>query len=559
MTDVPKKGPVSPITDVRNPISVVRYQESGFRSPQRGSMYLFLIAGMLPCIFVAFMLLMDLGGLFTKFEQQQELADSAVLLGTRFLPHTQSATGAVQRYLIGQGVAPSDFTINASAVQVNVQLRKNIPITFAEFFGAAAAFPLSVVASARSNFRDVVLVMDSSSYLAPDVLTSAGAPNTASWPGYPAGQVYTPAGSSVGMPAAGFAFSGQPLDPTVLSQQCLNSDFVALKLAAIAAYDHFSARSDDALSVLFAPSAGGTVFTARDMRRSADGVAQGIAAEATIEGFHSPFFGYGDLYCALMADQECALRGVSPSFCRSDPGAALFLVPASPPDLPQPMIQAAAPNGSCSMTGNPSDCLVRRVPARPQELEFDPGFRTGRLTARQAIWTRSVQRAVQPLPNVTEPKRYADIMDIVRQVEFALLSAPYIPQRGGLSPDDVVLKHAIVLLGDVPGDRNGDVYPSSGMGAALIAELQQFAAEAQRRSLSVQLTFVVFDRGARSRAAAGIFSSAMTQFKSDAETAFNSADGRRNVTVIVESAAAQLSTAVIRSALLQGRTSVVAF
>jgi len=532
---------------------------------ERGSMYVFLIAALLPLLFVAFMLLMDLGGLFTKFEQQQEVADSAALLGTRFLPHVQGASAAVQRYLAGQGYSAGQYTVSATSDQLNVQLRQNIPVSFAEFFGADLFFPLSVVASAKSNYRDAVVVVDNSSYLAPDIIDPlTDLPSTAPWAGWPAAQLYGTAGQGIGIDALQIRYRGQPLHPAVLSQQCLNEDFAAVKRAAIVAYDHLSARSGDATSLIFVPGpdagagAEGVPFVARGMVRAPDGARPGIPSEAVVEGFYSPRFAYGDLHCAMLAEEECVLAGLSPAGCRSTPASQPYLLPDLPPDTQSPAIQSLTPLGSCDLSLSPGNCLVQVRAVTPPELMWNQTFRDQRTAARQAIWGRSVRRQAVLTPDTQEPRRYADIVDIIRQVEFALLSAPTVAQRAGLSPDDVVLKRGIILLGDVPGNRLGDVYPSSGMDAAVISELQLFAAEAARRNLSVQLSFVVLGPRAHSRAPS-LVSSRTMDFAADAQAAFNSPDGKRSVAVFLESDPVLYAGRLMKSVLVQGRTSVVSF
>lgn len=122
----------------------------------------------------------------------------------------------------------------------------------------------------------------------------------------------------------------------------------------------------------------------------------------------------------------------------------------------------------------------------------------------------------------------------------------------------MVLKQAIILLGDVPGNRLGDVYPSSGMDAAVTAELQLFAAEAARRNLTVQLSFVVLGPRAHSRAPS-LVQSRTTAFAADAQAAFNSPDGKRGVSVFLESDPALFAGRLMKSVLVQSRTSVVSF
>ncbi len=125
------------------------------RSGQRGQL-LMVLAISLPAVLGAMALVADVGLLYRNWAILQAGADLAATAGAGYLPSSPSlATSVAQSIVFANGIATSEIvSINvlANNTQLNVQLRRSVPYSFAVMLGLTTG---SVAAQATAQIQTV--------------------------------------------------------------------------------------------------------------------------------------------------------------------------------------------------------------------------------------------------------------------------------------------------------------------------------------------------------------------------------------------------------------------
>lgn len=216
---------------------------AAFSARQRGSAALFIVACILPLLFLLLSLSLDLSAYFRNLQDVSQVMDDAAMYAYRFLPDEQAAVEAARRYLAGRTSFASQIEASVHEDGIVLRLNASSRLFFAELVGVRQGIPLHAATKVRGTPYDVLLLMDTSSYLAPGL---RGVPwgDGSSWG---AADYFTPQQHP--------AFEEQnPVDPVLQTQQCFNPKFNALKLAAITTYEYFSRFRMNAIGLALYPA-----------------------------------------------------------------------------------------------------------------------------------------------------------------------------------------------------------------------------------------------------------------------------------------------------------------
>ncbi len=266
----------------------------------RGSIAFMLAAVLLPFLFLLFALSIDV----TRFLREEQLAqkrvDDAALFAYRFLPFQHEAETAARNYLSqfeSNGGQP-DVAVDGDSVTVRYQAH-SVP-TFAQFFVPQTLLNYSVLARARGTPFDTFIMMDAGAYLAPDTLTGTPWGDEGQWPA-----------ASFFENEYKFKFNGVDVPARLVTQQCFNPLFSAVKLTSIQVYEYLAGFRYNSVGVgIFPGSSGAWVDTVRPMQFGARAVLDDAGnqwGEASFKVFNV-HFGSSEL-CAAAAERELSHLG----------------------------------------------------------------------------------------------------------------------------------------------------------------------------------------------------------------------------------------------------------
>lgn len=399
---------------------------------ERGSTLVLAITFIVPLLFLLLSVVIDIEQLFSYRNSIKSTLDRAATVGAQHLPYAQRAKDAIGRILEQNGIAPSKVQVTTSSSMVSLQYKGTMVPTLARYFGADVTVPFGVASFARVNPRDIVILIDRSSYMAPSLLAYESgtglvkgvSDDSAIW-----GNRRDDPSPETNWPAADFftdllnpkiKYAGDKVLTRLLTQQCFNFSFGPIKHSAIALYDYFSADSANSVSVLTGPNgiAGVPIFKIHDMQPG--GFLKQGKGEGNYPYFRDNLGMAADEYCMAIAENEV-----------SHPGYRVFPRSAALPPLTVP-------------AGKPAKMID------PITWKLDP-TRLPFLSARETIWSLS---AVHNYSGSTEAnsQRRLDMLEGLRAIRRELVGATFRPERYGVT--DAVHASAYVLLGDLPWIEN---------------------------------------------------------------------------------------------------------
>ena len=403
---------------------------------QRGSITFLTVAALLPLIFVLFSLSLDLERYYTESNRLQKALDETALYAERFLPRVELARQAAQSYLARFKIAPTAAITQVGAHSISISVNAAHHLTFPGALGVDISLPLRVTSQAWSKPFDMLIALDSSSYLAPAAQVGGRAWGEESeWPSADFFRNFLPRYQA-----------GVQIDPRLITQQCFNPVFSPLKLAAIRSYDYLAASALNSVGVLLFPAATGNIWELRRVGRTGDrGAQQGEADFDSLS--HSAQA--QDSWCAASFEQEFSTPG--------------YNLPARAPGIP-----AAWEPGPES--GRPSSMVV------PGTSEYDTAYQPW-LQTREALWSRAVQA-----------DRSADIAALLSAIEGELLGAASRGERKSMAERGT--KGALILMGDLP--RQGGVrFPASSVQTTMSEALLRFKTDLDASAQKARLYFVI--------------------------------------------------------------------
>ncbi|MCB9029485.1 MAG: hypothetical protein H6619_00400 [Deltaproteobacteria bacterium] len=396
---------------------------------ESGSTLFLIVTFLMPLMFLGFVFSIGLVKFYTELERNQEHLDSAVMLAAQNLPFQAKAAAVAQDYVtrkLGAAVA-TNLTITTASDAVLLELNETSFIPFASYFSDAAAIPYKLTSQARVTPTDMLLMVDSSSYLAPP----AGSEWDSALPSWQASNVFD--NLSLNPPT----YFGLP-SKVAMTQRCFNPVVSPLKKAAIDIYDYISSMQMNAVGVSFFPSDFGPALTFESRRVKRGGFeydnAGLLVPEAKLEDYG--FLDGG----VLFSDANCGAAAEDP-FLNT---YALSNITGEYSSLSE------YPSAECS-------------PLPDFALDQETAFRFNDsreqcLNARDVIWTRGVR-------NTT-----ADIDQVLWNARQQVDGSISVPGRGGLETS--ARRAVIIVAGDLPyksGNRFPDVVTVNALNAGLAA------------------------------------------------------------------------------------------
>ena len=386
-----------------------------------GSISVFVVSFVIPFIFFVFCLVLDLTNYYSERQRFQSQIDEISVTATRFLPFEQEAARVAQEMLQAFPFE-NRAQIRTTSSSLSIEVLGEYPVQLGKFFGLDLAVPFTGFSRSVANSSDTVIVFDNSSYLAPDPQVGSVWGNGADWP-------------------SGFLFNylqfrGNP-SPQVLTQQCFNPAFSAMKQAAIVSFDFLSSFTLNRVGLVFSPGAFQSPVRARELLARSETV-QPQGGEAR---FESASFDYSsNEYCGAIAERDTWPAYQLPRENQNLPGPSIPLI-----NRPAYMIEA----GSWS---------------------FDQSY-APYLLGREAIWSRAVYPSI------------GDFREVFHQAHESLLVSSAYSSRGAQS--GVAPKRIVMFMGDVPWIE-GQRFPDAGTLDLVRNEFRR------AEELEVEIVYVLF-------------------------------------------------------------------
>lgn len=462
-----------------------------------------LVAGIiLPVLFFLFTLSLDASRYIAENTKIQKSIDEIALYAYRFLPYKREAEAASRSYLRQYGEFGGTTDVRVDSDSVSISFAGSSPLTFPTFFGLAGGIPITAYARARGTPFDTYILLDASSYMGPAI------PDGRAW------------GSAGDWPAASFFANEFPIsqgtqviDARIVTQQCFNSPFLALKRGAIHAYEYLSSFSGNAVGVGVYPGSGNSVDHVREV----------VSVHARAIGPGEADFNYymdesnRNELCAAAAEREHGfdayrfLSGNRNLEEVSGGGEPVQMV------LPDPL--------QGNWTLNP---------------EFESYLRM-----RHVLWSQARRQST-----------VGDFAEALRDARAQVIGSRFDGNRGGLS--GAVLKSVVVFAGDIPHVR-GARFPESSAQQALanqFAALRQDVADSAG-AISFRLLYVLFRHEGNSQTDLEGRLSAWREFLAAEGQKFSGAANDFRLDLVYFQSADQLSNSGVANMLLVGRSALL--
>lgn len=431
----------------------MKRESRSFRG-EKGSGVMFFVAVIIPLFTVLLSITFDMIVFYSERSRVQQIVDDALIQGSHYLPHADQAKIVAEQWIAERDSELSKFVTFESSDSSHLSASGVFPVdTFFLRFIASSDSKSGHIDSIQFGLsgkvtvhpRDVVIVLDTSSYLAPK-------PGEDTW----GTDNFWPAARIFPFPVA--APGGGDLDPKMATQQCFNPPFSALKEAAIRFYDYVAAFPMNSVGVLTIP---GTI-------RDAGGVSEPVSVvrDTAVPGSGASKFDY------YRAPGTPRSRAVSDELCL---GIAEHLRPRSyrVPPLPDHLSHIESDSGTVVSKAN---------------FRLNPSF-VSQLGPRKILWSRSVRQ------------NNFRIDEALRAVRAQLLGTASRDDRSGAASE--VQKTAVLFLGDFPRLGNivyrsdesvkkiGEVVDNARIERVMSTELERIRKDAKRRGVKVKIFFVV--------------------------------------------------------------------
>ncbi len=376
----------------------------------------------LPVALLLFSLAVDIESYFRETRAAQELVDDAALFGYRFFPRSALAKDRTEAYLRGRS-AKGRTTVSAGFDTLHVQYEGRVPLSFISYFGFKTAFPILVSSSAQGVPKDILILLDTASYLTPAVVGGSAWGDVADWPA----ATYFSMAKKVNA-------SGAALDPRLLTQQCFNSYFSELKLVALGLYRALSSFHLNAVGVGFFP----IVRNGLDLARPVYSLSEQRVGEADFLDFGNEFVSSHECFAASDAEVQ----------------TSHYKVPGRTSEFPGSW---RAPMGRA-----PS-------PIDPLTKGFNPDYRPF-LSVDEAVWSQAAR-----------PADFQDTRLLFEFIRTSLYGVPALSARRSLQSK--APKLAFVVTGALPSIGGRRFGTDSSVASQLIAEIAEMNEALQSSSV----------------------------------------------------------------------------
>lgn len=413
------------------------------RYRQGGSLTLFTALIVLPTLFFILSLTFDLSLYYTATRRAQRMADEAVMYAYRFLPAQEESRKALELYLAQHApkAASARSEISISSDFITLVYKGLWPLTFARLAGADLSLPFNVTSSARATPLDIYLALDTSSYLAPEVLGNEAWGEPGVWP---AADYFNHERFFYKLDPATSSPTEEQIDPRIVTQQCFNEAFSPIKQAAVQLYDYAGSFALNSVGVGFYPGYKLALDPAREVTEPGKGDA---APEAFLESIYGGLY-QSSLFCAAAAAKEI-----------NHPD---YRFPPASSQLRDPELCPGSLMTFDSESGKVADDYLSCI------------------QTRQVIWSRPV------FPGLGH-----DFPSVVRELSSSLAAARVRNDRSGLLASSS--KVGIILAGGLP--MSGTLrFPHPDVYSRLEQSLRIAASEAEKFEYDYSLYYVLFHR-----------------------------------------------------------------
>jgi|GEM_PF-3262424 len=474
---------------------------------QRGSMTLMLAVFILPLIFFAFSISMDLSVYFTEAQRAQKIVDDAALHSFRFLPYREAtktaACSQVSQFLVGHKPVScgdtAEVTVAADGSLVTVAIRTKTTISLATYFGIDAGFPIEVFASGRGTPFDTLIALDTSAYLAPDVISGPAWGSPSEWPAatfFQLNPLYQ---------------NGQALDARLLTQQCINPIYASLKRAAITTYEYVIANGLNAAGMAYYPGSSSFVETARDVLPYTSGQGQ-----ISYTPYERPFS--STAFCLAVAETEVGGGPLS----TPSPSLQLLQIEDQDSTRPSPIVM-------------PGSWLVNP--------DYNSYFRVRELT-----WAQPARDTI------------GDFVALLNETRSRLVGSSFAGSRGGMASHQS--RNAVIFAGDLPWSAASGVLQrysaDNSIGSMIVSEFNTIAQDLENYDMQMTLHYVLLEH---SNVTSGSFYTdreALRELLENWNLGSSPQQSRLNVRFIYGSDSAQLADQVVGALVLERRQAVLA-
>lgn len=457
------------------------------RSSNKGTVSLLVAGFVLPLLFLAFSLGLDLTAYQSARTAAQSILDNAALHAARFLPFRDQAAFAAVEFASRAGLDPQFLHASApvDSDRIIISYDKGMPMAFPALLGVDVTLPVAAMSAARVTPKDTMLVLDLSSTLAPG-LSGASWGNSNEWDA----QIF-----------GGQDFAG--VTSVIATQQCFNPVLNSYKKAAIDLYDYLSSFRFNQVGITVSPSV--TSGIVDQLRPVTVGGFQNGAEAQFIDG-GTPI---RNAVCLAISERE-------PQSSSNYANFSLYAVDANIGS------QSAPPAGRPLNLVDPNGWVL-------------PFENLGFVSAREAIWAQVARRSV------SAGAAHSDVSNLVLEVLNSLGSG-IVSGRGTLGA--FAAKEAIILFSDLPW-QGGVRYGQSGFDTVpLLANIQSLRNLSETNKIATHLRLVFFPHeGVCTSSACDSFKTAVRQFEGLVEPLSSSTDPQYfKVQVLLSDSAAELQT-----------------
>lgn len=195
----------------------------------------------LPTFLFLFTLSFDIAGFYNELNRAQVTVDDAALYAHNFLPDTQAAQTAAQRYVDQFSRLRGQLSTSSTSDSISLMYSSVYRWWLGAFFNHADGIPFTVSSSSGSAATHISILVDSSRYTAP-ASGEVTWGNSVEWREAPilSAQVFRNR-------------NGEPVSAAHATQQCFNPVSRALKYSALSLLSYFSSFPKNSVGIGFFP------------------------------------------------------------------------------------------------------------------------------------------------------------------------------------------------------------------------------------------------------------------------------------------------------------------
>lgn len=203
----------------------------------RGSVTVAFVSFVLPVLFLLFVVGFDLARYVQEEGRIQGVLDDAGKYGYQYLPNSELARSVAVEFLRAHNFSGhTEVVVNPSAISLNY--RGGIESIFAGIFGVNGEIPVQLFSRIGGLPHKALILIEDGSDLAPALDDDSPWGSSSAWP----------TARSIESSFGKFQYNSR-----IVTQQCFNPTFSALKMAAIYLFEHLAASPENSVQFEFFP------------------------------------------------------------------------------------------------------------------------------------------------------------------------------------------------------------------------------------------------------------------------------------------------------------------